>query len=200
MKLYGRTRALAGVALELNAGVVTIIEGPNGSGKSTLLQILALLARPTDGVLTYGDLDGRKDAKEVRRHLGVLTHASMLYPDLTAMENLRFHATLAGVPAERVDALRERFGIGAFANRPVRTFSRGQVQRVALARALLNEPQLLLLDEPSTGLDVAGIKRLRAAIEVERDRGAIVAVITHDRAFVKGLDAERIQLERGRRV
>ncbi len=71
---------------------------------------------------------------------------------------------------------------------------------VALARALLNEPQLLLLDEPSTGLDVAGIKRLRAAIEVERDRGAIVAVITHDRAFARGLDAERIQLKRGRRV
>lgn len=199
VKLYGRTRALAGVDLELHPGV-TVIEGPNGSGKSTLLQILALMARPTDGALRFGPHDARRHRHVLRRSIGVLAHASFLYPDLSGAENLRFFGGLAGVEDARVDTLRERFGIGRFGERPVRTYSRGQAQRVALARALLAQPRTLLLDEPSTGLDVAGVRRLREAIAHERDRGAIVVVITHDRAFAKALDATRVKLARGRRA
>ncbi len=108
----------------------------------------------------------------------MLTHASMLYPDLTAMENLRFHATLAGVPAERVDALRERFGIGAFANRPVRTFSRGQVQRVALARALLREPAVLVLDDPMSAVDAKTEATILRALD-RAGEGRTLILVTH---------------------
>ncbi|MCA9611211.1 MAG: ABC transporter ATP-binding protein [Sandaracinus sp.] len=202
VKLYGRTRALAGVSLELPAGEVTSIEGPNGSGKSTLLQLLALTAKPTDGKLRFGKLDASRDATTIRRHLGVLAHASMLYPDLSGRENVRLYAGLFGVdkPVERADALFERFGIGVFGDRPVRTYSRGQLQRVALARALVADPTLLLLDEPSTGLDVAGVERLEAVIREERERGAIVVLVTHDGELSSRVADRRIALRNGKVV
>ncbi|HJK91412.1 MAG TPA: heme ABC exporter ATP-binding protein CcmA [Polyangiaceae bacterium LLY-WYZ-15_(1-7)] len=200
VKLYGRTRALAGVDLTLEAGRVTVVEGPNGSGKSTLLHLLALLAQPTDGELRFGELRAPKQARRIRRHVGVLTHASMLYPDLDGAENLQFYAELHGLPhpAARVKELRERFDIGPFGERPVRTYSRGQLQRVALARALVAEPDLLLLDEPSTGLDVAGVARLVEVVKEERARGAIVALITHDRELADQVADARLRLRRGR--
>ncbi len=197
VKLYGRTRALAGVSLTLPAGAVTVVEGPNGSGKSTLLHCLALLAKPTSGHIEFGKLDGRRHAQQVRRYLGVLTHASMLYPDLTGRENLRFYAELHGVPSSRADALCERFEIGRFVDRAVRTYSRGQLQRVALARALVAEPSLLLLDEPSTGLDAAGVQRLVEVVRAERDRGAVVVLITHDDEFAQQVADRRVRLRRG---
>jgi len=129
------------------------VEGPNGSGKSTLLSLLALIATPTRGSIRFGNRDATKQP-DLRRHIGVLAHAAMIYPDLNAYENLALFASLHDLPAGRtLDRERERFGLGAWAGRPARTYSRGQLQRVALARALLHEPLLLLLDEPSTGLD-----------------------------------------------
>lgn len=202
VKLYGRTRALAGVSLEFGAGEVTAVEGPNGSGKSTLLQLLALTAKPTDGRLRFGALDAARDATTIRRHLGVLAHASMLYPDLSGRENVRLYAGLFGVtqPAARADALFERFGIGVFGDRPVRTYSRGQLQRVALARALIAEPTLLLLDEPSTGLDVAGVDRLVEVVRQERERGAIVVLVTHDAELSARVADRRVTLRNGKVV
>ena len=182
VKLYGRTRALAGVNASFEAGKVTVVEGPNGSGKSTLLHLLALLARPTAGRIKFGKYDARKHAQRIRRHLGVLTHTSMLYPDLSGRENLVFYADLYDAERGRVDTLCERFGVGKFVDRPVRTYSRGQLQRIALARALVAEPALLLLDEPATGLDVAGVDRLVEVVGAERDRGAIVVLISNWRA------------------
>lgn len=198
VKLYGRTRALAGVNASFEAGRVTVVEGPNGSGKSTLLHLLALLARPTAGKVRFGKYDPRKHARSIRRHLGVLTHTSMLYPDLSGRENLSFYADLYDAERGRVDELCERFGIGKFVDRPVRTYSRGQLQRVALARALVAKPSLLLLDEPSTGLDVAGVDRLVEVVAAERDRGAIVVLITHDATLVERVADERLRLRRGK--
>jgi heme exporter protein A len=202
VKLYGRTRALAGVSVELPAGHVTVIEGPNGSGKSTLLHLLALTAKPTDGTLRFGELDATRDARTIRRHLGVLAHASMLYPDLSGRENVRLYAGLFGLPdpRARADELFERFGIGVFGDRPVRTYSRGQLQRVALARALVAEPTLLLLDEPSTGLDVAGVERLVEVVKAERDRGAIVVLVTHDAELTAKVADRRVALRQGKVV
>ncbi|MBX3246300.1 MAG: ABC transporter ATP-binding protein [Myxococcales bacterium] len=202
VKLYGRTRALAGVSLELHAGEVTVIEGPNGSGKSTLLQILALTAKPTDGTLTFGELDARRHASTLRRHLGVVAHASMLYPDLTGRENVRLYAALFGLerPGARAAELFERFAIGSFGDRPVRTYSRGQLQRVSLARALVADPTLLLLDEPSTGLDVAGVARLEEVVHAERARGAIVVLVTHDGGLAARVASRRVALQGGRLV
>ncbi|MEO0321333.1 MAG: ABC transporter ATP-binding protein [Myxococcota bacterium] len=199
VKLYGRTRALAGVDLTLRAGEVTVIEGPNGSGKSTLLALLSLEARPTRGSLRYGEREGQRERRRLRRHIGLLSHQPMLYPDLNAQENLAFFAGLLGVGAARVAQLRERFEVGAYGERPVRTYSRGQLQRVALARALLGEPSLLLLDEPSTGLDSRGVARLEEAVATERERGAIVALVTHDARFADALADARVSLRRGKR-
>jgi heme exporter protein A len=196
--MFGPTRALSGVDLTLEAGLVTVVEGPNGAGKSTLLDILSLLSRPTRGRLFFGDRDAWQHRAALRGSLGVLAHAPMLYPDLSGRENLALFAAMYGVRAGRVDELGERFEATPFWERPTRTYSRGQLQRVALARALLHAPRLILLDEPSTGLDVRATTQLVAAVAAERARGAIVALITHDQALVERVADRRVRLERGR--
>jgi heme exporter protein A len=198
VKVFGATRALAGVDVTLEAGAVTVIEGPNGAGKSTLLDVLSLLSRPTRGSLRFGKLDAFKHRQSLRKSLGVLAHAAMLYPDLSGRENLALFARIYEVDARRVTELGERFDATAFWDRPARTYSRGQLQRLSLARALLHEPCLILLDEPSTGLDVRSSAQLVEAVKIERARGAIVALITHDVALADALADQRVRLERGR--
>jgi heme exporter protein A len=199
VKLYGPTRALAGVRLELEAGKITALEGPNGSGKSTLLNLLALLGRPTRGELRFGQHDPRR-RPELRARIGLVAHAAMVYPDLSGRENLALTAKLYGLPADAPaqQALEQRFELGPFMLRPARTYSRGQLQRLALARALLHAPRLLLLDEPSTGLDAHGVQRLTEAMLQERARGAIVVLVTHDAPLAAAVADRRIRLERGR--
>ncbi|MDQ3031377.1 MAG: ABC transporter ATP-binding protein [Myxococcota bacterium] len=200
VKTFGPTRALAGVDVMLRAGQVTVIEGANGSGKSTLLGILSLLVRPTRGTIRFGAHDAFAAPDPLRGTIGVLAHAAMVYPDLTGIESLRLSAGLHDVQGAeaRIASLRERFEIGPFGDRATRTYSRGQLQRIALARALLHEPRLLLLDEPSTGLDPASVERLAAAVRVERARGAIIVLVTHDLALAEGIADRRIMLSRGR--
>lgn len=200
VKVYGPTRALVGVDARFEAGRVTAVEGPNGSGKSTLLALLAQLMRPTRGEIRYGDRT--RGGSELRARIGVLAHAPMIYPDLTGLENLRLYARLHELrdPEARVRSLVDRFEIGRWGARPARTYSRGQLQRIALARALVHSPRLLLLDEPSTGLDVSAVARLERAVEEERARGAIVVLVTHDAALADRLAQHRIRLERGRVV
>jgi len=199
VKLYGSTRALASVSIELPAGRITSIEGANGSGKSTLLQILALQARPTRGTVRFGDHDPSR-VPELRGSIGLLAHAALLYPDLSGIENLELSAKLYAVrdAAAAIKTMRERFELGPFSERPVRTYSRGQLQRIALARSLLHTPRLLLLDEPSTGLDVRGVERLTAVMKEERARGAIIALVTHDTALAEACADTRITLVNGR--
>lgn len=196
--MFGPTRALSGVDLTLEAGLVTVVEGPNGAGKSTLLDILSLLSRPTRGSLHFGDHDAWRSRAALRGCLGVLAHAPLLYPDLSGRENLVLFAHMYAVHERRVRELGERFDATAFWERPTRTYSRGQLQRVALARALLHAPRLILLDEPSTGLDVRATDQLVAAVRAERARGAIVALITHDQALVERVADRRVRLARGR--
>lgn len=202
VKVFGATRALAGVDLTFEAGKVSVVEGHNGSGKSTLLSILAQLARPTRGDVLYGKVTGRRGGAAVRARIGVLAHAAMVYPDLTGRENLELFASLHEVPSprKRVDDLVERFEIGTFLDRPARTYSRGQLQRVALARAVIHRPRLLLLDEPSTGLDHKSVARLVTTIQQEREAGTIQVLVTHDAAFAEQLADVRIRLSRGRVV
>src|SRR4051812_13748062 len=189
--MFGPTRALSGLDLTLEAGLVTVIEGPNGAGKSTLLDILSLLTRPTRGSLQFGRHDGWNEREKLRHSLGVLAHSAMLYPDLSGRENLTLFARMYSVSPSRVDAMGERFELAGFWSRPARTYSRGQLQRVALARALLHAPRLILLDEPSTGLDVHSSEQLVEAVKAERARGAIIALITHDGALVERIADRR---------
>lgn len=200
-KSYGATLALREVDLSFSRGTVTAIRGANGSGKSTLLWLMALLARPTRGQIHYGR-HGNDRAAEIRGRLGFVAHQLQLYPGLSGRENLILSARLQGVPhaADRSTALRDALSLGEYWDRPLRTYSRGQAQRVAIARALVHRPRLLLMDEPSTGLDTESADALAALIAEEKQTGSIIVIVTHEAEFA-GRVADRIlQLERGRIV
>ena len=202
VKTFGATRALAGLDAIFLAAATTVIEGPNGAGKSTLMGILSLLVKPSRGTLRFGEHDAWEQAKHLRGTVGVLAHSALLYPDLTGLQNLELasalHGLSQGVNDARMSRAKERYELGSFLDRPARTYSRGQLQRLALARALLHKPQLVLLDEPSTGLDAASTKRLVLVVDEERRRGAIVIVVTHDQAFADAIATTRVRLSRGR--
>jgi ABC-type multidrug transport system ATPase subunit len=196
-KSFGAVRAVVDVTLELPEGGVVVIEGPNGSGKSTLLGILGTLIRPTSGRIDYGRL-GRTMAA-VRARIGWLGHDTLCYPDLTGRENVELAARLSGVDvASAWKRSAERFAIGEFGSRPMRTASRGQRQRVALARAIVHSPGLLLLDEPSTGLDKAAVERVETVIDEEAARGATMVIVTHDARFARKEKHTRYRMDRGR--
>lgn len=197
VKTYGSTVALRGVDATLDAGRLTLIEGANGSGKSTLLGVIGTSIRPTAGRVTYEPLPD--DLTAVRAELGWVSHETLAYPDLTGRQNVELVARLHGLDAVSAwSRAEERFELGAFAQRPIRTCSRGQRQRIALARALLHEPSLVLLDEPTAGLDKSGVARLVRIIEEEVARGAGVAVVSHEPEVFQDLARARIVLERGR--
>jgi heme exporter protein A len=181
-KVYGRQRALAGVNLELRAGTICGLLGQNGAGKSTLLAILSTLLRPTSGAVRFGGVPHERAARTLRGAIGFVAHDSFLYADLTARENLRLFARLYGLvdPEARAAELIARVGLEAARDRVVRTYSRGMQQRLALARALLHDPQLLLLDEPFTGLDRSAVEMLKGLLLERRGAGAILLLVTHD--------------------
>jgi heme exporter protein A len=154
-KAFGRKIALRGLDLRVAPGESLVIFGPNGAGKTTLIRILSSLSRPTSGAVYIGGLDLKTHVDGIRRHLGVVSHSPLLYDSLTAEENLRFFGRLYGVTGleARVTLLLEQVGLTARRKDLVRTFSRGMTQRLSIARALLHDPEILLLDEPDTGLD-----------------------------------------------
>jgi heme exporter protein A len=168
-RYYGEREALAGVSLSLQQGQTLVVLGPNGAGKTTLLRILATLLRPHTGAVQVLGHALPSEAWAVRGRVGLLGHEPLLYRELTASENLRFHARLHGVALSRVDDLLEAVGMAARAKEPVRTLSRGMVQRVAIARAVLHDPELLLLDEPRANLDPAGAELVEPLIGVRTD-------------------------------
>jgi heme ABC exporter ATP-binding subunit CcmA len=161
---YGEREALAGVSLSLGVGETLVVLGPNGAGKTTLLRVLATLLRPHAGEVRVlgSSLPGGEWG--VRGRIGLLGHEPLLYRELTARENLRFHARLHGVGPRRVEELLDAVGMGARAQEPLRTLSRGMTQRVAIARAVLHDPELLLLDEPRANLDPAGAELVEGLI------------------------------------
>jgi heme exporter protein A len=196
-KRFGAVRALAGVDASFHAGRVSVVSGANGSGKSTLLSIIGTLARPTSGEVNHGAVG--QTVREVRARLGWVGHETLAYGDLTGRENLELAADLHGLDRRAVlERAAARFGLGDFVDRLVRTYSRGQRQRVALARALVHEPSLLLLDEPTAGLDVTSTAKLVQVVREEARAGAIVILITHDAALTKEVGDDLWLLERGR--
>lgn len=178
---YGPVRALAGVDLVLRRGEVLLVLGPNGAGKSTLLRSLAGLLRPTAGTVL---IDGRpltRDDADARRPIGLLSHQSLLYDELTVLENLMLAATLYDFPDPReraMAALRAQNLEHRAGDRP-RSLSRGLLQRAAIARALLHDPSLILLDEPFTGLDSVAADRLRELLLAERTSTRAMVIVTH---------------------
>lgn len=165
-KRFGIQWALRGLTLSLHEGEVVALLGPNGAGKTTLLKLLSTLSRPSSGQVLVNGQPLTGAWAEVRRHIGLVTHHSLLYADLTAEENLRFFAQLYGLAdgGPRAEQLMEWVDLLPRYRDPVRTYSRGMVQRLTIARALLHDPQILLLDEPFSGLDEAAAERLQALL------------------------------------
>jgi heme exporter protein A len=195
-RAYGERVALAGVTLDVEEGETLAVFGSNGAGKTTLLRILATLLRPHHGVARVLGRELPRDGWAVRGRLGFLGHEPLLYRDLTARENLRFHARLHDVSFTRIDELLDAVGMGARADDPVHTYSRGMVQRTAVCRAVLHEPDLLLLDEPLAGLD-PGAAALVAPLIGSGTRVVISHDVEHGLAeadLVLGLRGGRVAL------
>lgn len=180
-KTYGLRPVLRDVSFAVGVGQACGVLGPNGAGKTTLLRILATLTRPAKGSVTIAGVDALDDAQDVRRIVGYVGHAPLLYDELTARENLLFFARMYGLPdgESRADTLLQRVGMLSRASDRVGTFSRGQAQRVALARGVLHDPQVLLLDEPDTGLDEDAIALLHDMIVERVAAGKTTLFTTH---------------------
>ena len=177
-RAYGERTALAGVTLTLEPGRTLAVFGANGAGKTTLLRILATLLKPHAGRARVLGRDLPADGWAVRGRIGLLAHDPLLYRELSARENLRFHARLHGVDEARVETLLDQVGLRARADEPVRTLSRGMAQRVAICRAALHEPELLLLDEPLANLDPGAADAVAPLIG--REAGPARVLISHD--------------------
>lgn len=161
-KTFGRFRVLKGLSFEISEKERVALLGPNGSGKTTTVKLISGQIRPTGGeIRIFGK--NRVD-EQVKARIGVVSHNPFLYEDLTAYENLEFFARIYGVDEPRIRDLLQDFGLWRRRHDLVRNYSRGMKQRLSIARALLNSPELLILDEPTTGLDVEGRKRLFDAI------------------------------------
>jgi heme exporter protein A len=202
VKQYGVNMVLRGVDLQVNQGEFLTLVGSNGAGKSTLMRIVATLLQPTSGQVHIGGWQIAKSAAKVRRHIGLVSHQSLLYGDLTAAENLLFFARLYRLDNEheRVMAALKKVGLFARQRDPVSTFSRGMVQRLTIARATLHEPDVLLLDEPYTGLDQDASKVLDELLRQEHENGRTILMITHDLAHGLDLCNRTAILNRGKIV
>jgi heme exporter protein A len=183
---FGRRRVLHDIDLTLDCREALAVVGPNGAGKSTLLRLLSGLMRPTTGEVRIMGRPVREDSGAARRTVGLLSHQTMLYDDLTLIENLTFAARLYSLPHPRDAALAalEQAGLAARADELPRRLSRGLLQRAAIARALLHGPRLLLLDEPFTSLDAASADRLRGELRTALAAGLGLVLVTHHLAEV----------------
>lgn len=193
---YGSTTVLRGVRAAFDPGTITVLEGANGAGKSTLLGILGGLIRPSSGCVSCSPMG--KSPVQLRERFGWVGHDSLCYRDLTARENVELSISLHGHGSWSHVA--QRFGALALENRRVGSLSRGQRQRVALCRALVHRPQVLLLDEPFSGLDVDGIALLEQVLDEERRANSVVVAVSHDATFAGRMQARRAILKGGRLI
>ncbi|MBN8471656.1 heme ABC exporter ATP-binding protein CcmA [Corallococcus exiguus] len=201
-KRYGRRWALARLTYALPAGRSLLLTGHNGSGKTTLLRLVATALGPTAGRVEVLGRDAVQDREAVRRDVALLSHASFLYEDLTAQQNLMVLGRLLGVDAPRdvADALLNRVGLNRRTDSPVRGFSAGMRKRLAIARLLMKAPALALLDEPFGELDPAGIQDMEGVIAELKAGGTTVVLATHLIEQGLSLCEERLHLQDGRAV
>lgn len=200
-KVFGNRRAVDNVTFELPQGAFLSIFGPNGAGKTTLLRVLSTLSRATSGSATLMGIDIKEEPDKVRDHIGLISHNSMLYMDLTAEENLLFAASLYGVenPKERVLELLDAVELKHRRLDTVRTFSRGMTQRLSIARALIHDPDVVFLDEPYSGLDPHAVEIFDGLIEQVRENRTFV-MVSHDLQKGFSMCTHALVLAKGRIV
>lgn len=200
VKNYGSNPVLRGLSMQVDAGEFVTLVGPNGAGKSTLMRIVATLLQPTSGEVTLGGWALPQHASRVRRHIGLVSHYSLLYGDLTALENLLFYGRLYNLDnvADRAQQALKTVGLAARQRDAVSTFSRGMTQRLTIARATLHEPDILLLDEPYTGLDQEASQLLDNLLLAEHEKGRTILMITHDLIHGLNICQRALVLARGK--
>ncbi len=201
VKAYDLLPVLRKLDLNIERGEFVALLGPNGSGKSTLIRLLCGLTRPTSGVISVGGWQLPHEVAAVRAQIGLVSHKPLLYENLSAAENLRFFAHLYHLPDASIDErIKERLaqvGLAKRARDLVRNFSRGMLQRLSIARALLHNPDILLLDEPYTGLDQDAAAVLDELLRVAYAEGRTILMSTHDLPRAVGLASRVVILSRG---
>ena len=189
-KSFGNHLALRGIDLKIKEGEFVVIFGPNGAGKTTLIKVIATIMNPSSGRVLIGDLSLKNNAEEIRRRIGVVTHQTFLYSNLTAYENLEFYSRMYDVPGrkERIHKVTAMVGMTSRLHDRVGTLSRGMQQRLSIARSLLHKPAIMLLDEPETGLDQQSVSMLWQALQTEGDGKRTIILTTHnlERGFELG--------------
>jgi len=198
-KRYGQRWALARLNVDIPAGRAVLLTGENGAGKTTLLRIIATAMRPTHGRLILFGQEAFSALETVRPRVGLITHQSYLYDDLSARENLQLAQRLTGeVNAEFREHALESVGLRPHADRPVRTFSAGMKRRLCVARMLLRQPDIVLLDEPFGQLDPAGVTLMEHVIRTLRENGRTLVIATHDIDRGRTLCDRHLALHAGR--
>jgi len=198
VKFFGRFGAIRGVSASFAPGRLYVVVGDNGAGKSTLLRIIAGLMEPSQGSLT---LLGASKVRDVARSLGYMGHAPLLYDELNGMENLRYFAGLYGLHDEGVcQNAMQMVGLDPELSRRVAQYSQGMRQRLSLARAVLHDPELILLDEPFSNVDVHSAREMAALLGRVRDKGKTIFVVTHQAALMEGIADEFVHMTAGQIV
>ena len=199
VKRFGLKTVLRGVDFEVQPGEFVALLGPNGAGKTTFLRVLASLSRPSLGEVNIAGYKLPHEAAQVRARLGVVSHLPLLYGDLTAEENLRFYARMYNVPnyESRINEVLDMVGLELRRRDLVRTFSRGMQQRLAIGRAVLHDPDVVLFDEPYTGLDQDASSMLDEVLKTVAAKGRTVVMTSHDLARAEDLATRFDILSRG---
>jgi heme exporter protein A len=199
IKRFGLKNVLRGLDFHVEPGEFVALLGPNGAGKTTFLRILASLSRPSLGYVSIAGHTLPDHAAEVRRRLGVVSHLPLLYADLTAEENLRFYGRMYALPNldARISEVLEMVGLAGRRRDLVRTFSRGMQQRLAIGRAVMHDPEVILFDEPYTGLDQDASAMLDEVLKSVTGLGRTVVMTSHDLARAEDLASRFDVLSRG---
>lgn len=183
-KFFGSNQALKDINLEVEKGEFLAIFGPNGAGKTTLIKIISTLMSPTNGTILIKAQNIKEKPLEVRKQIGVISHDTYLYESLTAYENLLFYGKMYGIenPKEKAEKLLEQVGLSTRASDRIATYSRGMKQRLSIARAVLHDPEILLLDEPYTGLDQQASKTFEKILAelYGSEKEKTIIITTHD--------------------
>jgi ABC-type multidrug transport system ATPase subunit len=197
IKQFGRFAALRGVDAEFDAGKFHVILGDNGAGKTTLLRALAGLTHPTRGMVSILG----KIPRETCREIGYMAHPSLLYDEMSGMENLRYFARLYDIAGDdRCEKVIRSVGLDPELSRPVGKYSQGMRQRMSLARAILNDPKILLLDEPFSNVDAHSAREMVGLLKSMRDAGKTIFVVTHQAALLEGVADEFVWMQSGQIV
>ncbi|MCR4269256.1 ABC transporter ATP-binding protein [Nitratireductor sp. ZSWI3] len=200
VKRYGPRTAVDHISLTLREGETVALVGHNGAGKTTLIKLMIGLIRPDEGTIRVLGSDPATGDAKARRRLGYLPENVALNPALTGRETLSFYARLKNEDRRKVAALLERVGLGEASARRVGTYSKGMRQRLGLAQALLGKPKLLLLDEPTTGLDPALREQFYEIVRVMRNEGCTVLICSHALAEMEGCADRVVIVDSGRKI